>query len=190
MMNISIKLSALLLIWCSSSILRAEEISGFDVGQNRWDLNLGGEYPGAKAEFEIREDANFSHKGMAYAAITYDFSGGGAYVGIGSPTTALTEEAPVLSFWAKCSSRIRLKVRIIDSADQTFDLERLMDSDEWKKVEIDINTTEGFSVFGGSGDGQFQFPSKAVFIGFTKPSDLTGEVFLDTVSSSASADAN
>lgn len=181
-----IRLATVLL--SSSALLTAEDISNFDDSQSRWNLILGQEYPGAKAELDVREDLSGSHKGAGYGIVAYDFSAGGAYVGIDTATAAITEESPVFSFWAKSSNRVRLKIRIVDSADQTFDIEEVLDSDEWKNIQVDTSMAERFVVFGGSGEKVFQYPSKAVFIGLTKAYEPTGELYLDTVKSLKSGD--
>ena len=74
----------LLLPWLVSPAVAAEtgaELEDFEGGYQpaRWTFSNGAEFPGAKGSFERATEA--AHEGQFGGKLTFDFTGGGNYVG-------------------------------------------------------------------------------------------------------------
>jgi hypothetical protein len=97
------------------------DLEDFEAGYQpaRWTFSNGAEFPGAKGSFERAGDA--AHEGQFGGKLTFDFSGGGNYVGalLRMPESAAGEWNG-LQLWLNRPEGNDFVFRYTDSAGQTF----------------------------------------------------------------------
>jgi hypothetical protein len=134
---------------CGAEVL----IEDFPAPESKnWIFGNGSEFPGAQGSFEVSQaDKPNSLKADYCGKLKFDFSNGGAYV------AALTRIDPLLLQQADGESfsalqlnlyrpeGTRVKIRLTDSSDQTFQKEIRSVPDEWSKVSTTLDLWESSS---------------------------------------------
>lgn len=138
-----------------------------------WTLSLGEEFAGAAGDLTYRDGGTL--------ALTYDFSGGGAYV---ATYRKLDTPMPVgeIRFRAKKPAEARVALRVTDAEGQTFQKSVSTYQGVWQAFAADMT---GWDVsWGGKGDGILHQPVTQIglvidHVGLREPK---GELLLADVS--------
>lgn len=168
---------------CGAEVL----IEDFPAPESKnWIFGNGSEFPGAQGSFEVSQaDKPNSLKADYCGKLKFDFSNGGAYV------AALTRIDPLLLQQADGESfsalqlnlyrpeGTRVKIRLTDSSDQTFQKEIRSVPDEWSKVSTTLDLWE--SSWGGSNDGVFHGNPTAIALLADKLELTQGVLLFDDV---------
>ena len=97
----------------------ADDAAGMDLALfsgPKWSFNKGPEFPGATGATALEK-----LDGRDAVTLSYDFSGGGAYVAARVPID-LAEGCTQLKFEAKADRLVKVVVRLIDSTHQVLSL--------------------------------------------------------------------
>lgn len=154
---------------------------GFEDGVTRWTFSNGAEFPGAKGRLAADHDA--AAEGRQGARLHYDFSGGGAYVGM---VLALTEPQQVsaVELSVRKPAAARLTFRASDSSGQTCQKPITYTHGAWQRVRVRMDRW-AFS-WGGPADRRLRQPVRSIALLVEKvglPEDLlAGTVDVDDVS--------
>jgi hypothetical protein len=143
-------------------------------------VNLGWEFPGAGARFEVFKDPV---RGEC-RKIEYDFTQGGQYIHAdfpGPPAIART-----IRFWYKNPQPGKAIFRIKDDTEQhfvgTFDYK----PGPWQEISIPLEKSRFYSHFGGANDGNIHLPLRSFGIGVEKTAPVKGVFFLSDLSTDVS----
>ena len=136
-----------------------------------WSFTSGAEFPGAKGTYDfVREEKG----GPEALAITYDFSGGGAYVAaVGN--APLSGRMRALVFDATAASRCQALVRFFDKTGQCFQKVVPLERAAEQEVRVDVAAPWG-AVFGGANDGTIHWPITRVLLGINATEPPTGTI--------------
>lgn len=127
-----------------------------------WTLNLGREFPGAVGSFAIERDDDVS-----VAALTYDFSTGGLYVGASTPVNISVDTAE-LRFKIKSTTSARILIRLVDSTGQAHQWALPYSTvSEWATLRVNLRQSAN-THFGGKNDGRYYFPLKTLWMATEK----------------------
>jgi hypothetical protein len=153
-----------------------------------WAWVGGWEFPGAKGAAN-REAAGVAHSGTHSYRLDYDFTGGGAYVGVWKTLEALkVPDVKEFHIWVKTDSVTSLGVRLGDGSDQTHQSSvRLLKTPEWQEVVIKVAEASVGEHWGGANDGQWHAPAKGFGLNIGKnpgvPADQQkGSIWFDDFS--------
>lgn len=171
-------LTALLVL--ASRAARAEVLDDFE-GPLAWTLSNGAEFPGAVAALT----SGTGHTGGG-AHLSYDFSGGGAYVAMLRDVTD-TSPGRTLAFWLRADARVQIVVRLTDSGDQTlqYDLGKPFEAvadGEWSRVVLSRSATPN-DHWGGANDGVAHGAVKnvAILVSRSDRAPVAGAIDVDDV---------
>lgn len=146
----------------SSAAVRPAETETYPVAGRKWSVNLGSEFPGAKASFRTEAEGP-----RTLGKIDYDFTGGGQYVAA-STSIAIPEGVKELRIPVKSSEAFSVLIRITDATNQVHQ-ETLAYSQAglWQQIRVDLKR-RAETTFGGANDGKKHFPLKEMTIGVGK----------------------
>lgn len=148
--------------------VRAEETEVDLFSGTSWAFYPGYEFPGAKGNRRLE-----SMEGRNALVVSYDFTGGGAYVMAGAPVT-IEEGAREITFAVKADRPLKIMVRLEDSTKQTHQYQLLYESgSDWETLKVDLSEKPKGS-FGGPKDGVIHFPIAKFWVGVGK-GQTTGE---------------
>jgi Beta-galactosidase len=163
-MRISLPLGLLyflLLPWLVCPAVAAEtgaELEDFEGGYlpARWTFSNGAEFPGAKGSFKRATEA--AHEGKFGGQLTFDFTGGGNYVGailqMPEGGAGATSGWNGLRLWLKRPEGNDFVFRYSDSAGQTFQKWVECPAGRWVRVTIPFSGWTGH--WGGADDGKMR----------------------------------
>lgn len=118
-----------------------------------WRFSNGAEFPGAKGSLTSRAAANGDE-----SAISFDFSGGGAYVSASTPIT-ITDDYAELRVRVKSTKNMKLAFRINDYTGQCHQIPVSYDrAGEWQTIRYDLKAHRPGQHWGGANDGVLNFP--------------------------------
>jgi hypothetical protein len=151
-------------------------VDDFERDPGGWSYVGGWEFPGAKGAAN-REAAGVAHSGTHSFRLDYDFTGGGAYVGIWKTLEALkAPDVKEFHIWVKTDSVASLGVRINDGSDQTHQSSvRLLKTPEWQEVVIKVAEASNGEHWGGPNDGQWHAPAKGFGLNIGKNAALPAD---------------
>lgn len=166
-------LAAILALFLVPGANAADEGANLDlfVGK-KWTFYPGYEFPGAKGSQRIEQV-----DGHDALILSYDFTGGGAYVAAKAPVD-IGEGSAGLSFVARSAKEAKLVVRLVDSGGQTHQYQLLYtEPNTWQKLDVNF-TDSTHKHFGGANDGIFQYPIKEIWfcVGKGKATAEPGDV--------------
>lgn len=135
----------------------------FDIlGGPKWAFNPGYEFPGAKGDrrFETVD-------GREALVVNYDFTGGGAYVIVGT-RVEVTEGTSELRFDVRADRNLKIVVRLEDAEKQTHQYNLLYENPgQWETLSLDLKAAPPKS-FGGPADGVIHYPISKFWVGIGK----------------------
>jgi len=149
-------------------------IEDFEHGGQAWSFTNGPEFPGAEGGFAADADAGFP--GTAGGRLRFDFTGGGAYVQAAVPLPtdpALT----AVELMIRKPVANGLTVRIVDETQQTFQKSFNLDTRDWQRVRVRLDT--GTFHFGGANDGVFHGAAQSFGLLVEHGGSVRGYVDLD-----------
>jgi len=153
-------------------------IGDFENGLGGWTFSNGAEFPGARGSLERSERAAFS--GRYGARLSFDFTGGGAYVAM-----YYTFSRPIrlagFEFRVRKPPAARVTVRVTDSTGQTVQKTCFFRHGAWQGVSVRWGDWSGH--WGGADDGVVHQPVRTVGILVERRGlgELRGEVAVDEV---------
>jgi hypothetical protein len=157
------------------------ELEGFEGSYQpaRWTFSNGSEFPGAKGSFERGQDA--AHEGQFGGKLTFDFTGGGNYVGailqMPENGAGATSEWNGLRLWLKRPEGNDFVFRYSDSSGQTFQKPVECPEGRWVRVTIPFN---GWTAhWGGPGDGKVRGRPKMLALNVEHGLQTTGALLFD-----------
>lgn len=148
-----------------------------------WEYVGGWEFPGAKGA--AARDAGAARGRHAYR-LDYDFTGGGAYVGVWKQLDTL--QVPNVSevrFWVKIHGTLSgVGIRLADGSDQVHQsYVPLQATSDWQEVVVKIATATGGEHWAGANDGKWHPSIKGLGVNVGKGNGATvGTVWFDDVS--------
>ncbi len=164
-----------------------EEVVGdFENTTEVWNVNLGPEFPGAKATF-TRDTAD-AVTGERSGLLSADFSGGGNYVLLGRP---LNLDITGLSLQVRSADVSRIGLRMTDSTGQVHQQRlTLAPGGGWQQLAVtDFAGGESNVHYGGVNDGIWHGPARSIGLiidrGFVLPADKMADVRFDAVTVTA-----
>lgn len=165
-----------LFVLASAVPLPAQESFSLDgfADKSQWAFNNGPEFPGATGAFDLVEEDK-----KDACAISYDFSGGGAYVNAGVAAGGVGEFNEAV-FSVKDRQPGPVMFRIVDATGECFQYKRSYQmAGEWEELRIDV-TKAGAESWGGNADKTVDFPLKWLFFGVSKTGsrEPTGTLFV------------
>jgi len=171
-----VALLALLLLPRTAPAAEERLVEDFDATwqAGRWAFSNGQEFPGAKGAFERSADA--AHGGQSGGKLSFDFSGGGAYVA----AVLRLDNAPEIAavrLWIKKPRGNHLTFRYSDGTGQTVQRGFLAPDDKWAEVLIPMTGWTGH--WGGANDGRLHGPPKMIAFLVENNGQLQGAVLLD-----------
>jgi len=177
------RVTAFLIWWVCCTAIAAETGAGledFDTGYQpeRWTFSNGPEFPGAKGSFDRARDA--AHQGQFGGKLSFDFSGGGNYVGaiLRMPeSNASAGKWNVLRLWLKRPDGNDLVFRYSDASGQTFQKTVECIADRWVRVTIPFDRWTGH--WGGANDGKVRGGPTWLSINIDHGLELTGALLFD-----------
>jgi len=124
----------------------------------KWTFHAGNEFPGAKGGFRLG-----SVVGRDIGIMTYDFSGGGAYIGAITEVN-LTQKLSEMRLDIRTKIPATVSLRLVDSSGQTHQISMpYTQKDDWQTLNFDIaNGSKGH--FGGANDGHIHYPVKQLWL--------------------------
>lgn len=156
-----LEISVLSLLLGPSAFTADVTLESFAVMQKHYSLSMGGELPGAKADFKWTRNG---YNSIGALRIDYDFTGGGRYC-VWIYSGWLPPRPTMLRFYAKGSERAKVLVRLLDSTGQTHQYTLALKSSVWEPYEAPIKGAPSHGHYGGANDGQMHLPLKRVLIG-------------------------
>jgi len=171
-------LTALALVaipFTSSHAQQAVSLMKPDQDDMGFRLNLGQEFPGAKAT--VTKDESTKHNGQPSLKLAADFTGGGRYVDASVPVDMDIRQ---LSFWVKNHQEPHLTIRVVDSNGRCHQIN--MESkatDGWQRIVFPLDTffanqgtpnalksVKKYQRWGGKKDAEqlFTGPAKSIHI--------------------------
>jgi hypothetical protein len=153
-------------------------LEDFEAGfrPERWSFSNGGEFPGARGQFERAADA--AHEGGFGGRLRFDFSGGGAYVSAIFHPGDLPDMSAV-RVWVKKPAGAGLVFRYTDATGQTLQKNVFTLDDQWCDVEIGI---DAFTLhWGGANDGVVHGAPKTLAFNLDNTGPRQGALLLDDV---------
>jgi hypothetical protein len=157
------------------------ELEDFEGGYQpaRWTFSNGAEFPGAKGSFERATEA--AHEGQFGGKLTFDFTGGGNYVGAilqmpewGAGSTGGWNG---LRLWLNRPEGNDLIFRYTDSAGQTFQKPVECLAGRWVRVTIPFSEWVGH--WGGADDGKVRGGPKMLALNVEHGLQTTGALLFD-----------
>jgi len=157
--------TALIIGLMSSSAILAEDLplGTFKNGEaDGWRLNLGKEFPGAQGTFAIVEDKGSSSGFASY--LEGSFEQGGNYISIDT-NLAKPVSFKSMKFKIKTSDIAQIRIRLFDAKGQIHQQNiNIPDNPDWQVIEIKSYKGNGYTYFGGTKDGKWNDPLRAVSI--------------------------
>lgn len=168
---------------CGAEVL----IEDFPAPESKnWIFGNGSEFPGAQGSFEVSQaDKPNNLKADYCGKLSFDFSGGGAYVAAQTRIDPLLlEEAKGEPFSALQLNLFRpegtrFKIRLTDNSGQTFQKEIRSAPDEWSQISTTLDLWE--VSWGGKNDGVFHGNPTAIALLVDKLELTRGAVLFDDV---------
>jgi hypothetical protein len=118
-----------------------------------WRFSNGAEFAGAKGALTFRATTSGDE-----SAISFDFSGGGAYVSASTPIT-ITDDYAELRVRVKSTKNMKLAFRINDYTGQCHQIPVSYDrAGEWQTIRYDLKAHRPGQHWGGVNDGVLNFP--------------------------------
>ena len=177
-------IQALVVPWIASATMAAETgalVEDFEAGYQpaRWSFSNGAEFPGAKGQFERTSAA--AHEGQFGGRLTFDFTGGGNYVGATLQTPASSADASNswagLRLWLKRPEGHDVVFRYTDAAGQTFQKSVECPAGRWARITIPFS---GWTVhWGGANDGKVRSQPKMLGVNIDHGQETTGALLFD-----------
>lgn len=128
----------------------------------KWSFYPGYEFPGAKGTSRLE-----TIEGRDGLIVSYDFSGGGAYV-ISGTRVEIPDGAKEIRADIRADQEIKVMVRLEDSAKQTHQYQlRYETPEEWQTLSLALGQPAKGS-FGGPKDGVIHYPVLKFSIGVEK----------------------
>ena len=164
--NIKSRLSAIVLLFgvisAATGSLTAGEVDLDLLSGTKWAFYPGYEFPGAKGSRRLE-----SVDGRNALIVSYDFSGGGAYVVAGTPVD-IAAGSKAIECAVKADRELKLMVRLEDSEKQTHQYQLSYETpNEWQPLQIDL-TAPSKGSFGGPKDGVIHYPITKFWVGAGK----------------------
>ncbi len=142
----------------------------------RWTFSNGAEFPGARGGFE--RSAGAVHAGKFGGKLSFDFSGGGNYVGV---NLRMPEADPgtwnSLRLWLKRPEGNEFVFRYSDAGGQTFQKQVDCPADRWVCVTIPFNGWTGH--WGGADDGTVRGGPKMLSLLVDQGLQVKGDFLFD-----------
>ncbi|MHB8957398.1 MAG: beta-galactosidase [Pirellulaceae bacterium] len=167
-----------LLVWAawSAGAHAGPQGEDFEAGWQaaRWSFSPGPEFPGAKGSFERSSEA--THAGQYGGRLSFDFRGGGNYVGI----SLRLDNAPALAavrLWLKRPEGHALTLRYTDQSGQTLQKSFWAPADRWVPVIVPFDTWTGH--WGGANDGTIHGPPTSIALLVERGPQQLGDLLLD-----------
>jgi hypothetical protein len=149
-------------VWMVPADLPAAETPMEVLSGRKWSLYPGYEFPGAKGTSRLE-----TIDGRDGLVVTYDFSGGGAYV-ISGTMVDIPDGTKEIRADIRADREIKVMVRLEDSAKQTHQYQlRYETPGEWQMLSLALGQPAKGS-FGGPKDGIIHFPILKFSIGVEK----------------------
>ncbi len=176
--------STLLLPWLGCQAGAAEtgvSLEDFEGGYQaaRWTFSNGAEFPGANGSFDRATEA--AHEGQFGGKLTFDFTGGGNYVGaiLRMPESGVgaTGDWNGLRLWLKRPEGNDLVFRYSDSAGQTFQKSVECLAGTWVRATIPFSGWTGH--WGGADDGKVRGKPKMLALLVDRGAQTTGALLFD-----------
>jgi hypothetical protein len=173
-----------ILPWLVSPAVTAETGAGledFEGGYQpaRWTFSNGAEFPGAKGSFERAMEA--AHEGQFGGKLTFDFTGGGNYVGailqMPEGGAGATGGWNGLRLWLKRPEGNEFVFRYSDSAGQTFQKPVECPAGRWVRVTIPFSGWTGH--WGGADDGKMRGGPRMLALNVDHGLQTTGALLFD-----------
>ena len=144
---------------------------------DRWEFRNGAEFPGATGSFERSSDA--AGEGDYGGRLSFDFTGGGAYVEAALPVPAALD-AQAIELTIRRTLSNALAVRFTDGEGQTFQKALNLPMGVWQRVRV---YPDRWSVsWGGAADGVFRGPlTRVSLVADQSGGSRTGWVDFDNV---------
>jgi hypothetical protein len=158
----------------------AEDFESAPKGPNttpdRWTFTNGAEFPGARGSFERAKEA--AHGGQWGGRLSFDFTGGGAYVG----AILALDKAPDIAavrVWVRRPAGTMVTFRYTDQTGQTLQKHFRTADDKWFQAVVGMDGWTGH--WGGANDGVVHGPPKLIAFLVGSIGAKKGEVLLDDV---------
>ncbi len=136
-----------------------------DFSTDEWRLNLGREFPGAKASKKLSAVEFVS--APSAMSIDYDLTAGGRYVRI-ERSISIPEKVKAISFQAKITAENSVFALLIDAKGEHHrsGTVALKKTDEWQEMTFAVNKKSFSQHWGGGeiGKGKIDFPVKKMWI--------------------------
>jgi len=131
-------------------------------GSTQWAYYPGYEFPGAKGGRRLENT-----DGRDAVIVSYDFSGGGAYI-IAGAKVEIAQGAAELRFDVRADRELKILVRMEDSEKQTHQYPLHYDTPgQWQTMTIRFGEPAAKS-FGGPADGTIRYPILKFWAGVGK----------------------
>ena len=184
-MSLPLGLVHLVLVpWLVSPAVPAEtgtDLEDFEGGYQaaRWAFSNGGEFPGAQGSFKRTKEA--AHAGQFGGQLSFDFTGGGNYVGASlrmpESGAGATSQWDGLRLWLKRPEGNEVILRYSDSTGQTFQKPVECVADRWVLVTIPFS---GWTAhWGGPNDGKVRGRPKTLAVNIDHGLQTTGALLFD-----------
>lgn len=148
--------------WMLASDLPASETPIEILSGGKWSFYPGYEFPGAKGTSRLE-----TIEGRDGLSVSYDFSGGGAYV-ISGTRVEIPDGTKEIRADVRADREIKVMVRLEDSAKQTHQYQlRYETPGEWQTLSLALGQPAKGS-FGGPKDGIIHYPILKLSIGVEK----------------------
>ena len=174
----------LLVPWLVSAAVAAETgatLEDFEGGYQptHWTFSNGAEFPGAKGRFERAREA--AHGGEFGGKLTFDFTGGGNYVGatVQRPASGAgaSDSWAGLRLWLKRPEGNEVVFRYTDASGQTFQKSVECPAGRWVRVTIPFS---GWTVhWGGANDGKVRGQPKMLSLNIDQGQQTAGALLFD-----------
>jgi len=157
------------------------ELEDFEGGYQpaRWTFSNGAEFPGAKGSFQRATEA--AHEGQFGGRLTFDFTGGGNYVGailqMPEGGAGATGGWNGLRLWLKRPEGNDFVFRYSDSAGQTFQKWVECPAGRWVRVTIPFSGWTGH--WGGADDGKVRGGPRMLALNVDHGLQTTGALLFD-----------
>lgn len=157
------------------------KLEDFEAGYQpaRWTFSNGAEFPGAKGSFERAGDA--AHEGKFGGKLTFDFTGGGNYVGallrMPDAGPSGTGDWNALQLWLNRPDGNDFVFRYTDSTGQTFQKPVECPAGRWVRVTIPFTGWTGH--WGGADDGKPRGGPRMLALNLDHGAQTTGALLFD-----------
>lgn len=175
----------IVLPWLVCAVAGAGEsgraLEDFEEGyqESRWSFSNGGEFPGARGSFKRTGEA--AHDGRFGGELSFDFSGGGNYVGailrVSPGAEAASSSADAVRLWLNRPEGNEVIFRYTDSAGQTFQKPVECEAGRW--VSVVIPFTGWTANWGGPNDGKVRGAPKFLAVNMDHGSRAAGRLLFD-----------